>query len=130
MTATDYREAPDLFGFSPPTAPDSPRYPNAPGFKGKRGGPSEQAAKRIAPIVTGRKREVLAFLATKAPEPMTADEIARHLQRTPFSIRPRVSELHQMGLVEPVPVRGRNESGLSAWRWRVVPSPEIEQVLS
>ncbi len=110
---------PDLFGYvpSPPTAPLYP--PHGAGFKGERGGTSEEAAKAIALSVTGRRREVLEFLRTKAAEPMTADEIAVALQRSILSIRPRVSELYQMGLVEPHSTRGRNESsGLLARKWR------------
>lgn len=108
----------DLFGWQAPEPP--PSYPQAAGFKGERDGPSERAAKIISRIVTGRRAEVLDYLKTKATEPMTADQIAVRLGRTPFSIRPRVAELHALGLIEPASERGKNESGMTANRWRAV----------
>lgn len=110
----------DLFGYvrSPPTAPV---YPHSPGFKGESGGPSEQAAKNIAPKVTGLRRMVLDFLRSKATEPMTADQIAAAINRSILSIRPRVAELNALGLIEPDQTRGKNESGMTANRWRAIP---------
>lgn len=105
---------------SPPLVPDDtpPRYPDAPGFKGERNGPSEQAAKVIALGVTGRRAEVLDYLRTRATRPETADEIAAQLNRSILSIRPRVAELHKLGLVEAAPQRGTNLSGMTAHCWR------------
>src|SRR3954469_23582098 len=99
----------DLFGYQPATA--EPTYPVAPGSK-ERGGASEAAAKIIAPQVKGLRRKVLDVIAEGRE--LTADKIAFQLQRTSFSIRPRVSELLALGLIEKAPDRGRNESGMSA----------------
>lgn len=103
---------------SPSIVPDS--YPHSPGYKGERDGPSERAAKVIALTVTGRRAEVLSYLRTRAAGPETADEIATGLNRSILSIRPRVAELHAMGMVEAVAQRGRNESGMTAHRWKAV----------
>lgn len=111
----------DLFGWSPspPVAPgETPRYPDIPGHKGARGGPSEQAAKIVAGYVTGRRAEVLDFIRQHGA-PVTADDIAAQLRRSPLAIRPRVSELAAAGLIEPAAVRGVNESGMSANRWQI-----------
>jgi hypothetical protein len=110
---------PDLFGWSPPAASEvAPRYPYSPGYRGARGEPSEVAAKAIALKMTGLRREVLNHLRTRAIEPLTADQIAIALARTPFSIRPRVTELYRMYLIERGAERGRNKSDQSAHRWR------------
>ena len=108
---------PDLFGIQSPSV--APIYPHRPGFKSSRDGPSAQAAKVIAPTVTGRRREVLDYLRTRATEPMTADDIAAALNRSPFGVRPRVSELAALGLIERADARGKNQSGMTASRWRL-----------
>jgi hypothetical protein len=53
-----------------------------------------------------------------ATEPLTADQIAIRLQRSPLSIRPRVSELAAAGKLVRADERGKNESGMSAIKWR------------
>jgi hypothetical protein len=118
----------DLFGWiSPPIAPAEPaHYPAAPGFKGPRDGPSHEAAKAVALSVTGRRREVLDFLRTRATEPMTADAIAAALSRSILSIRPRVCELHALGLIEADTTRGKNESGMTASRWKAIPETRTQ----
>lgn len=116
---------PDLFGWvpSPPLSPDiPPAYPQAAGFKGGRGGPSEAAAKVINISITGRRAEVLELLRSRAERALTADEIAVRLNRSILSVRPRVAELHKLGLIEPATQRGRNESGMSAHCWQAVQS--------
>lgn len=121
----------DLFGWAPPTAPgESARYPATPGYRGGRDGPSAAAAKMIASSVTGRRREVLEFLRSRAREPMTADEIAVAINRSPFAVRPRVSELAALKLIERADTRGKNTSGMSASRWRAVSITQPEQQAS
>lgn len=44
--------------------------------------------------------------------PLTADEIAAHLERTIFTIRPRISELKAAGLVSDTGQRRRARCGL------------------
>jgi hypothetical protein len=108
----------DLFGWSPPIAPEpADRYPNAPGHKGEAGGPSELAAKAMALSAKGLRRKTLEII--KARGPMTADAAAVALERTPFSIRPRVAELHKLGFIEPAADRVKGDSGMTVNRWQV-----------
>jgi hypothetical protein len=109
---------------SPSIVPDDPppTYPQVAGFKGEPGGPSEAAAKVINLSITGRRAEVLDLLRSRAERALTADEIAVRLNRSILSVRPRVAELHKLGLIEPATQRGRNESGMSAHCWQAVRS--------
>jgi predicted ArsR family transcriptional regulator len=50
---------------------------------------------------------------------MTADLAAQRLQRTPFSIRPRVAELHKLGLLEPSTERAKGDSGMTVHVWQL-----------
>jgi hypothetical protein len=127
MTGTTQAAA-DLFGYvAPSIAPDeTPRYPDAPGWRGPEGGTSHAAAQVMAPKVTGRRLAVMNYLRDCAPGPQTGDEIAAALDWCKFSIRPRLAELHAAGLIEPDEKRGRNESGMSANRWRAVPETQIQ----
>lgn len=111
---------PDLFGYIGPIAPDAPQYPDRPGFKGAADGPGAEAAVRIAPVAKGLQRDILDFLRRGTAEPLTADQIAGRLGRSILSVRPRVAELHKLGLVEATADRGKNESGMTAHRWRAV----------
>ncbi len=49
---------------------------------------------------------------------LSADHIANVLKRDILSIRPRVSELHTMGLIEKTGGRRQNRSGRTANIWR------------
>lgn len=91
-----------------------PKYPNAPGYRNRD--TSLAAAKAIEPEHTRLKRLSLAAIQVS---PRTADEVASLLERTPFSIRPRVAELAKAGLIVDSGYRRRNESGKSAIVWRV-----------
>lgn len=106
---------PDLFGYRPTPTPPANIYPTAPGFKGERDGPSHQAAQAIAPTVRGLRKKTLDAFKTFGP--MTADAAAIRMQRTPFSIRPRVSELHKLGFLEPAPARAKGDSGMTVHVW-------------
>ncbi len=99
------------------SAPD--HYPDAPGFKAH--GPSEAAADKIASHATVLRASVLEAYRTLYPQGMTADEIAKELDLSILSIRPRVSELHRNGELTDTGARRRNESGMTATVWRFVP---------
>lgn len=122
---------PDLFGWtaSPDISPTA-HYPHTVGFKGGRDGPSAQAAKAIAGTVTGRRLEILDFLRHRAAEPMTADAIASAIGRNILGVRPRVSELAALNLIERADTRGKNQSGMTASRWRAVSVAQTEQQAS
>jgi hypothetical protein len=92
------------------------RYPRQPGFKTQ--GPSEEAARHVAGDAARLRQEVLVELRNGSG---TADEIAKRMQRSPLSIRPRVSELKAMAKIAATGERRRNESGMSASVWQVLP---------
>lgn len=91
---------------------DFSRYPNTPGFK--RSGTSEAAAKSMAkkaPRLRDRVMQVLRQMKC------TADEVAEILQASPFSIRPRLAELHELRMIRDSGTRRVNGSGKMAVVW-------------
>ena len=100
--------------------PDNPtpiaRYPHGPGFK--RHGTSSAAARHLANTAARLRTDVLHEFTAGAG---TADEIAKRIQRSPLSVRPRVSELSALGKIVQTGERRRNESGMTAAVWRVRP---------
>ena len=62
-------------------------------------------------------RELVLSILDKKPVE-TADGIAEDLNLSPLSIRPRLTELQYMGLVEDSSLRARNISGKKAIMWR------------
>ena len=97
----------------------SRRYPHEPGFKSH--GTSQEAARAIAPLARSIRGRVLRHFQEQHPAGLTVDELARDLKISPFTARPRVSELHARGLVEQTAVRRANDSGHSATVWRATP---------
>jgi hypothetical protein len=91
-------------------------YPDAPGFK--VAGPSEKAARAIKGNAAKLRAVVLAQIA-QCSGGTTADEIAKDLNLSVLSVRPRVSELHRNGEIEQTGGRRKNESGMTATVWRV-----------
>jgi hypothetical protein len=106
----------NLFGWADWPAEKSKFYPDAPGFKDW--GTSRDAALAIACQAKTLRAAVLNCLLDAAPGALSADQIAIRLRRSPFSLRPRVSELARAGLIEPGPTRVVNDSGMSARTWR------------
>jgi predicted transcriptional regulator len=92
-------------------------YPDSPGFKAA--GTSAEAAELMAPSAKTLRADVLRTMI-RAQRPMTADEIATEMKRSILSVRPRVSELHRLGMVRPTGGRSKNDSGMSAALWEVV----------
>jgi hypothetical protein len=93
------------------------RYPGAPGFKVE--GPSREAAEAITPAAKTLRDRVLTLVQSLDDgEALTADQIAFRLKRSPLSVRPRVSELAATGKLVRSNHRGKNESGMSATKWR------------
>jgi predicted ArsR family transcriptional regulator len=92
-------------------------YPDAPGFKVSW--PSEQAAEAIGGKASRMRAAVLAQLATY-PGGATADEVAKDLNLSVLSVRPRVSELNRTGKIKQTGGRRKNESGMTATVWRIV----------
>jgi hypothetical protein len=93
------------------------RYPRAPGFKVE--GPSREAAEAIKLAAKNLRDRVLTVVQSlDRDEALTADQIALRLKRSPLSVRPRVSELAAAGKIVRTEKRGKNESGMSATKWR------------
>jgi|SRR5262245_22068771 len=89
------------------------KYPEAAGWKAP--GPSREAAKTVdAATIRG---QVLTWL--RAHGEATADEAAAALGYTPFTMRPRLTELKALGLIADSGARRRNQSGRRATVWRV-----------
>lgn len=93
--------------------------PDLHGFKG-RDGTSHDAA-QAARAKSAARREAILDLLRGRPAGMTADEIAFALNLNILAIRPRVSELRNLGQVEPTGERRRNVSGAKAAVMRAVP---------
>jgi predicted ArsR family transcriptional regulator len=93
-------------------------YPDAPGFKVS--GTSEQAAEAVTGTANKMRAAVLAQLA-QYPGGATADEIAKDLDLSVLSVRPRVSELNRTGAIEQTGARRKNDSGMTATVWRIAP---------
>src|ERR1700676_2577802 len=93
-------------------------YPHAPGFKVS--GPSEQATEAMGSTANKMRAAVLAQFA-QYPGGATADEIAKDLNLSVLSVRPRVSELKGLGEIKQTGGRRKNESGITATVWRIAP---------
>lgn len=91
------------------TAP--PRYPQAAGWKAN--GTSRDAAESID--AAGLRGKVLA--AIKSHGPLTADECAERLHMDRLSIRPRCTELRELGKLRDTGLRRPNASGRGAIVW-------------
>jgi hypothetical protein len=91
-------------------------YPDSPGYRTV--GTSELAAATIAPAATKLRALVLAEFQ-RAGAGLTADEIAKALNLSVLSVRPRVSELRRNGEIEQTGSRRKNESEMTATVWRI-----------
>ena len=91
-------------------------YPTSPGFKTTTTETSALAAVRINGRAALLRDRVLNVLHDKIH---TADEVAEILGESILSVRPRLSELNALGLIEPTVFRRKNISGHSAVVWTV-----------
>jgi hypothetical protein len=85
-------------------------YPHQPGYKAE--GTSMEAAEANREKAPTLREQCLRVL--KEQGPLTADEVAARLEKSVLSVRPRVTELRKMGLVEATGERRENASGLKA----------------
>lgn len=93
----------------------SDTYPDSPGFKEPT--TSLEAARGLQARANSLRRKALVLL--KGFGPMTPDELARLMCKTVLAIRPRVTELARMGLIERTGERRKNVSGMSAHVYRI-----------
>lgn len=113
ISVTRSQSSTDLFGHQP-----APTYPDAPGWKENT--TSRDAAVAIKADASNLRDRVLYLVQSLAPDQaLTADQIAVQLGRSPLSIRPRVSELAAQGKIKRTSDRAKNESGMTAIKWRV-----------
>jgi hypothetical protein len=103
----------DLFDYVPPP---TPKYPEAPGFK-ERKGTSQEAAQKIAARARNLSDEVLTLLEDIWPRGMTADEVAAEIGATVLAVRPRFSELKSINKIMKTTIRRPNISGVNAVVW-------------
>lgn len=89
-------------------------YPRTPGFK-ERGSTSEDTAHSMECTVESMRAKVYKILKSR---PRTADEVAKELGESVLSVRPRLSELRNLGLINPTGERRSNQSGKSAKVWQ------------
>lgn len=105
----------DLFERKPPAT-----YPQTPGFKEPT--TSKDAAKAMGITASKMREDLLTLYRTAWPAGLTADEAAAKIGRTVFAVRPRITELRQLGDLMPVlgagpdpkPLRRANVSGMMA----------------
>lgn len=93
-----------------------PYEPEGPGWK--QGETSAQAAADMAPKAATLRQMALEALR-EADEPLTADEVAARLRMDRLSIRPRLTELKNLGRVVDSGQRGTTLAGKSAVKWKI-----------
>lgn len=103
-----------------PEQPDLLDYPRTPGWRDVD--TSIEAAEEIAPRVR-RLRGLVFAMVKNHVHGLTADEVAERCRLTPFSIRPRLTELKALGLIVDSGGRRQNESGRRAIVWVVAEPP-------
>ena len=93
-------------------------YPDSPGYRSNAPETSREAAEAIAPMARNHRAQVLAVLKDAYPESRSSDQIAYAIGLSPYSVRPRVSELQAAGKVERTDDRAKNDGGRSVVLWR------------
>lgn len=99
-------------------------YPYTPGWQKPE--TSIEAAETIAPQGKRLQAMVLGAIAEAGDHGRTADEVATRLDLTPFTARPRCTELRQLGLIEDSGFRRENDSGSRAIVWIAVNNQRSE----
>jgi predicted transcriptional regulator len=89
------------------------RYPSSAGFKDE--GTSKSAAELINAGVKTIRQQVFDIIINKSIYGATPDEVAELLNLTPFTVRPRVTELYKLGRITRTKERRKNSSGLKAY---------------
>ena len=100
-------------------------YPRTPGFRARE--TSALAAGAAAPAAPRLRDRVLAEIRRAGATGLTADEAAVNLGLTPFTCRPRVTELGKLGLVRDSGLVRTNLSGRTAIVWTAVPPEELAE---
>jgi hypothetical protein len=101
------------------------RYPEAPGYR--RTDTSEAAARSMGGSAAHLRKRCLDAL--KARGPSTADELASAIGESVLSVRPRVTELKELGMARDTGQRRENRSGRKAAVMEAVPQPAPDRPL-
>ena len=99
----------DLFGKGAETG-----YPHTPGWKEPT--TSRDAAEIIESSAETLRGEALRLLKAH-PSGLTADECADLMERSVLAVRPRITELKVLELIERSGERRKNRSGINAAVW-------------
>lgn len=99
-------------------------YPLSPGSK--EGGTSLEAAELITAGAETIRKKVFDVIINKGNFGATADEVAELLALSPFTVRPRVTELFKLGKIERKD-RRKNSSGAMAYVYVVSKDHIINQ---
>lgn len=97
-------------------------YPQTPGFKGKVE-TGRLAAAALTPKLGARQQEALDDLAANGPG--SAEDIAERIGRHWYCVRPRLTELREMGLVVDTGRRKPTQFGGRTWEARVATPEEV-----
>jgi predicted transcriptional regulator len=89
------------------------QYPLSAGYKEE--GTSKSAAELIDAGVKTIREQVFYAIINKGNYGATADEVAELLNLTPFTVRPRVTELFKLNKIKRTNTRRKNSSGLNAY---------------
>lgn len=101
-----------------PIPDHSPPYPESPGAK--REGPAAEAARSLDRAhIAELQQDILRVIDQNGA--LTTDGVAALLQVDRYRVRPRMSELVAMGLLEDSGKRGQNVSGRPATLWKLTP---------
>ena len=95
---------------------EKPLYPLSPGSK--EDGTSLEAAELIKAGAETIRKKVYDSICNKGNFGATADEVAELLNLSPFTVRPRVTELFKQGKIERTD-RRKNSSGAMAYVYKV-----------
>jgi predicted ArsR family transcriptional regulator len=93
-------------------------YPDHPGYRRNSPETSQEAADAIAPMARNHRDQILAVFKAAYPDSRSSEQIAEVIGISPYSVRPRVSELVAGGKVERTDDRVKNEGGRSVVLWR------------
>jgi predicted ArsR family transcriptional regulator len=96
----------------------SDRYPESPGYRRNAPETSREAAEAVAPMARNYRDQILAVIKDAHPAGRSSDQIAKAIGLSPYSVRPRVSELQAAGKIERTDDRTKNDGGRFVVLWR------------
>jgi hypothetical protein len=107
---------PDSF---PVASEDGSSYPYSPGSRGNSPNTSYEAATTIAPIAPDHRARILAALQAHSAG-LCSEQIGRIVGLSVYAVRPRISELLALGIVEETGDTVKNDRGRNVTIWKAV----------